>query len=58
MMEKIDKFDTSNYDAKNMFVIMMTISIFKDINDEFPCDIILSFYETGAKAHITLKWNT
>lgn len=49
--ENPHKFDTSNYPEKNDFNIVKSISVPGKMKDEFPCDPIIAFYGTGAKAY-------
>lgn len=49
--ENPDNFDTSNYPEQNNFNIVKCKSVVGRMKDEFPCDPIMAFYGTGAKAY-------
>lgn len=51
MKEKIHDYDISNIDSGGKFNISVTKSILGRMIDEYPSDIILSFYGTGSKAY-------
>ena len=55
--ENPDRFDTSNYPEKNEFQITKSISVPGKMKDEFPCDPIIGFYGTGAKAYYVKSMN-
>ena len=55
--ENPDKFDTSNYPAQNTFNISKSKSVPGKMKDEFPCDPIIGFYGTGAKAYYIKSLN-
>lgn len=50
-------FDTSNYIEGNKFGINVSPSILGNMKDEFPCDPIMEFYGTGAKAYYVKSVN-
>ena len=49
--ENPNKFDTSNYPETNEFNVVKSKSVVGRMKDEFPCDPIMAFYGTGAKAY-------
>ncbi|MGH9701664.1 MAG: hypothetical protein ACRD52_19695, partial [Candidatus Acidiferrales bacterium] len=55
--ENADKFDTSNYEERNIFNIEKSRSVVGKMKDEFPGDPITCFYGTGAKAYYVSSLN-
>ena len=58
IVENKDKFDTSNYPEENEFNISKSVSVPGKMKDEFPCDPIIAFYGTGAKAYYIKSLNS